>query len=180
MIILKIPVPFSQLSSSLSDSLKRLPSSSKWLSAALPRSWYCTNLWMDHHQWANPEYNLYHACDPWHMNQDWKIEHWEAEYVYTHSRVAHRLLRTSLCHQLVQVAFRAKVAPVMVEVYRAFAPPAWLWIFCGASWAKKVAICLIFANDWQVSFDCSLHHVMPGKVNTRVLLFSDFGPKFLD
>jgi hypothetical protein len=46
-----------------------------------------------------------------------KIERWEAEYVYTHIRVAHLVFRSSNCDQVAQVAFRAEVAPVVVEVH---------------------------------------------------------------
>jgi len=54
------------------------------------------------------------------MDHDWKIKRWQAEYVYTHSRVAHLLFWSfefSHCHQVVQVVFRAQVAPVMVVVH---------------------------------------------------------------
>jgi len=116
MTILDNPIPVSQLSSSLSGSLKRLLPSTKSLSAALPRRWYCTNLWIDLHESANLKYNLYCTCNPWHMDQDWKIERWEAEYVYTHIHVADHLFRSSHSHQMVQVAFWAKVAPILVKV----------------------------------------------------------------
>jgi len=71
------------------------------------------------HQSANVKYNLSHACDPWHMHQDRKIHCWEQEYVYTHLRLAHlrfRNIELPDFHQLAQVAFRAKVVPVLVEV----------------------------------------------------------------
>jgi len=121
MIILKNPDSFRQLSSLLSYPLKMLLLSTRWLFAALPCSWYCTNLWMDHHQSAYQEWNRYRACDPWHMDQNWKIERWEAEYVYLHIRVAHLLFRSfefSQCHWMAQVAFRVWAAPVVVEVHR--------------------------------------------------------------
>ena len=72
------------------------------------------------HQSANLEYNLYHTCDTWHMHQDWKIERWEEEYVYTHIRVAHlgfRNLELPHYHHMMQVALRAEVAPVPLEVH---------------------------------------------------------------
>jgi len=75
---------------------------------------------MDLHLAANLEWNLYRACDPWHTDQDWIIEHREAEYVYTHIRVAHLLLwgfEFSQCHQVAQVAFWASVASVVVDVH---------------------------------------------------------------
>ena len=73
------------------------------------------------HRSANLEWNLFRTCDPWHMHQDWTIEHWEEVYVYTPIRVAHLLFRTcELPHgrQQVQVAFRAQVRPVLVEVHQ--------------------------------------------------------------
>jgi hypothetical protein len=47
-----------------------------------------------------------------------KIERWEAEYVYTHMRVANRLFWSTHCDQMQQAAFWAEVAPIMVEVHR--------------------------------------------------------------
>jgi hypothetical protein len=46
-----------------------------------------------------------------------KIEHWEVEYVDTNKQVACLLFQSSHRHQMALVAFLAKVAPVMVEVY---------------------------------------------------------------
>jgi len=80
---------------------------------------------MDLHQSAHLEWNLYRACDPWPMNQDWKIKRWEAEYVYTHIRDAHLLFRSveySHCHQAAQVAFRASMVLVVVEVHLCLYP----------------------------------------------------------
>jgi len=62
----------------------------------------------------------------------------------------------------------------------AVAPPVCRWIFCGAILARKPAVRLIFANHCRVSFDHDLHLVMRGKLNTPLLLFSDFGARFLD
>ena len=45
------------------------------------------------------------------------MEPWEAEYVYIHIRVAHLLFRSSRCNHMVQVAFRAEVMPIAVEVH---------------------------------------------------------------
>jgi hypothetical protein len=45
------------------------------------------------------------------------IEHWEAEYVYKHMPVAHDLFRSSHRHQMGQVVFPAKVAPVVAEMH---------------------------------------------------------------
>ena len=54
------------------------------------------------------------------MHQNWKIEHWEHEYVYTHIRVAHLRfgnIKLPYCHQVVLVGFRAEVALVLLEVH---------------------------------------------------------------
>ena len=61
-----------------------------------------------------------------------------------------------------------------------FAPPACLWICCGAMLARQEALRLIFANHCGVSFHPSLHLVMPGKLNMPLLLFSEFVARFLD
>jgi hypothetical protein len=46
--------------------------------------------------------------------------------------------------------------------------------------AMKAAVWWIFANHFRLSFDHSLHLVMPRKLNTPHRLFSDFGMRFLD
>jgi len=152
MIILNKPVPFSQLSYSLSGSVKWLLSSSKWQSAALPHSWLSSHLWMDLHQSANLEWNHYRGCDPWNIDQDWKIERWEALYVYTHIRVAHLLFRSfehSHCHQVGQVVFRASVAPVMVEVHLCL---------CASSVSVDSLLCHIRKEDCCL---CDFHEPLP-------------------
>jgi len=75
---------------------------------------------MDRHQSANLDYNLYRTCDPWHMDQDWKIECWEADFIYRNIWAAPLLFRRfefSHCHQVAQLAFWASVAPVALEVH---------------------------------------------------------------
>ena len=109
-----------------------------------------------------------------------KIERWEAKYGYTHMRVAYLLFRTSHCLQMAQVAIRAAVAPVLVEVHPCLCASGVSLDFCGAILARKAAVRLIFANHCRVSFDRSLHLVMPGKLNTPLLFFSDFGTRFLN
>jgi len=61
----------------------------------------------------------------------------------------------------------------------AFVPPASLWILCCDILARKTAVGLIFLNNCWVSFHHSLHLVMPGKPNTPIHLFSNFGARFL-
>jgi hypothetical protein len=46
-----------------------------------------------------------------------KIKHWEAECVYTHMREAHHLFQRSHCQQMAQVALRAEMAHVVVDVH---------------------------------------------------------------
>jgi len=62
----------------------------------------------------------------------------------------------------------------------AFAHPASLWILCCAILPRKTAVCLIFLNHCRVSSHRSVRLVMPGKHNTPLLLFSNFGTWFLD
>jgi hypothetical protein len=70
-------------------------------------------------------------------------------------------------------ACRGGGAPVSVCLQR-------VWIFSGAIMSRKAAVRLIFAIHCQVSFDRSLHLVMPGILHTPLLLFSDFGASFID
>jgi len=62
----------------------------------------------------------------------------------------------------------------------AFASPACLGIWCYAILAWKAAVSLIFPQHRQVSSHRSLDIVMPRKLNTPLLLFSDFHPRLLD
>jgi len=152
MIVLKNPVPVYRFSSSLSGSLIRLLSSAKWMSAALPQSRWCTNLWIVHHQSANLEQNLYRACDPWHMHQDWKIEQWEGKYVYTHIRVGHLPFRSTdfpHYHQVAQVAFPVEMAPVLVEVHASL---------CASSLSVDALLCH-FGKEG--SCPCDFHKQLP-------------------
>jgi len=66
---------------------------------------------------ANLDYNLYHACDLWHMHQNWEIEHWEQETVYTHIWVADlrfRICAWPHCYCVEQVVFWVDVASGLV------------------------------------------------------------------
>jgi hypothetical protein len=47
-----------------------------------------------------------------------KVERWDAEYVDTQMRVAHHLLWSTHRYPIAQVAFRAVVAPIVVEVHQ--------------------------------------------------------------
>ena len=61
-----------------------------------------------------------------------------------------------------------------------FAPPACLPILYSAILAWKAAVRMMSINHCWVSFYCSLHFFMPRKLNSSLLLFLDFGPRFLD
>jgi len=90
------------------------------MSAALPRSSECTNLWILLYQSANLELNLCYTCNSWYVHQDWKIEHWENECGYTHIWVAHygfQNFELPHRHRVAQVAYKPVVAPVLVQVY---------------------------------------------------------------
>ena len=60
-----------------------------------------------------------------------------------------------------------------------FVPPAYLWILCCAISAWRIAGHVIFINHCGMSFYCSLHLLMPRKLNSSLLLSSDFGAMFL-
>ena len=108
--------------------------------------------------------------------------------VYTHSWMTYLLFHNfhfRQCHLVAQVAFWAKVE-FWAEVPRfwwrcasSFAPPACLLILCCAILECKAAGSLIFINHCRMSFYCSLHLFMPRKLNSSLLLFSDFGRSFL-
>jgi len=70
------------------------------------------------HQSADLDYNLDHACDPWHMHQDLHIERREEEDVNTYIRVANlrfRICELPDCYLVKQVAFRVDVESVLVS-----------------------------------------------------------------
>jgi len=87
------------------------------------------------------------------MDQHWKIERWEAEYVYTHIRVAHLLFRSiefSNWHQVAQVAFQASGVPVVVEVHL---------FLCTSSKSVDSVLCHC-GNEHSRPFD--YHETLPG------------------
>jgi len=142
------------------------------------------------HQPANLNWNLYRACDPWHMHKDSNSKRWEEEYVYIHIRVAHlrfRMHELPCCNQVAQVVFPADVASVLVsavwvavvEVHLCLAPPACLGILCCAILPRKAAIRLIFPKHSQLPPHPSFHNFIPVKVKSPLLLFSDLSAWFL-
>ena len=62
----------------------------------------------------------------------------------------------------------------------AFASPVLLSILCYALLARKAAACLIFTNHCRVSFYRSIYLVMPKKHKTPLLLFWEFGARFVN
>jgi len=70
------------------------------------------------HQSAYLDCNLYRAGYRGHLNQDWKIEHWEEEHLNTHiweTNYQFRNFERRYCHQVTQVAFRAEMASDLVS-----------------------------------------------------------------
>ena len=61
-----------------------------------------------------------------------------------------------------------------------YAPPVCLQILCSAIFAGKASVHVVLTKQSWVPFYCSLYHVMPRWVNSPLLLFSDFGTRFLD
>ena len=61
-----------------------------------------------------------------------------------------------------------------------FVSPACLRMFCSAILARKAFGHMVLMNHWQVSFYCSLHHVIPRILSTPLRLFSDVGAIFPD
>ena len=62
----------------------------------------------------------------------------------------------------------------------AFGSPACVGILCCAILARKATVSLIFPKHTRVSFHRSLHISMPRKHNSRLVLFLDFRPGFLN
>jgi len=108
-------------------------------------------MFLDHS--ANLEWNLCCACDPGHMHQDWKIEHWEEEYVYTHIQVAHLPIRNFEllhCHQPAQVVFHAEVALDLEGVHL---------FLCASSVSADSLLCHFGQEGSSLS---DLHEALPG------------------
>ena len=61
-----------------------------------------------------------------------------------------------------------------------FASPASLRIVCGAIWARKAAGGLVLTKHCWVSLYPRLDLLLPRKLNTPLLLFSDLDARFLD
>jgi len=61
-----------------------------------------------------------------------------------------------------------------------FASPSCLPMICSAILAKKASGCVVLTKWSRVSFDCSLHLLMPRKLDNLLLLFSDLGVRCLD
>jgi hypothetical protein len=57
---------------------------------------------------------------------------------------------------------------------------AWWHNHCCAIFPRETAVRLIFMDHSQVSLYHRLHHIMPRKLNSLLLLFSDFSASYLD
>jgi len=183
MIILKNPIPFSQLSSSLSCSLKRLLSSTNGCKlhyhaadSVLTCGWIfiCQQIW-------NTIFIVHAILGIWIKIEQTSTGKWS---MYIHISGWHTFCFGALRFLAVIRWRRWRSGPRWRRSWWrctcAFAPPVSLWILCCAILARKAAVRLIFPNHCWVSFYRSLHLVMPGKHNTPLLLFSNFGTWFLD
>jgi len=100
------------------------------------------------------------------MDQDWKIERWREEYVYTHIRVAHLLFRSidfSHHHHVAQVAFQANVVPVVVVVH----------LCLGASSVCVDSLLCHFGKEARHPFD--FDECLPGVFLSQLLPCHDGG-----
>jgi len=61
-----------------------------------------------------------------------------------------------------------------------FAPPVCQQILCGAVLARKASVRMVLTKHKRVSFYRSFQLFMPRKPNSPLLLFLDFGTRFLD
>jgi len=183
MIILKNPIPFTQLSFWLSGLLKRPMSSPNGCQlhyhvadSVLTCGWTIIS-----QQIWNRIYIMHAILGIWikiEKSSAWK---WS---MYIHLSGWHSSSFGALSC-LTVIRWRGwRFGPVRCRSWwrctRAFEPPACLWIRCCAILARKTAARLILTNQCQVSFHRSLHLDMPGKQNTPLLLFSDFGVRCFD
>jgi len=181
MIILKTTVPFNQLSSSLSDSLKRLLSSSKSMSALFPRSRQCTQqIW----NIICIALAILGICI---MTEKLSVGMWR---MYIHTPGWHTIYFITFISVSVTWCRRRHAGWRWRSGRRcrrfwwgctsSFAPPACLRILSFAILAFKAAIRMIFINHCRVSLCRSLHRLVPRNLNSSLLLFLDFGAKFLN
>jgi len=84
------------------------------------------------------------------MHQDWHIEHWEQQYVYAHTWVAHHQCpNTGPLHfrKLYHVTFRAKVVLILDQVHL---------ILCASSMSADALLC-----SWGKSCSCPFDFHQP-------------------
>jgi hypothetical protein len=119
------------------------------------------------------------------MDQDWYIDGWKAEQVYTHVRVA--TFRCGAFNSLTVTMWRTwhpgpgwRMLWWWWRCTHAFAPQVCLWMLWCAILARKAAVCLIFTNHGRASFYPSLHLVIPRTQNSLLHPFSDIAASFLD
>jgi len=143
------------------------------------------------HQWANLDWNVYRACDLWHMYHDSKLSPVErgmnirisAWHTFDIGCVSspmvagwHRwwsgqMWRQFWCQLSESLWWRCTMA---------LAPPACLGIQCCAILARNTAMVVIFPKHSQVYFHRSLHIFWPMNLNGPLLLFSDSSVMFHD
>jgi len=127
----------------------------------------------------------------WHMHHDWKsITRRRTMYIHISRQHTfdlgckssltitrwHRLRSVQIGHQ-----FQCQQTDSLWSRYtRACAPPECQDVLCCAILPKKEAVHLIFPKHGRVSFHCTFHILNPQEVYSPLLLFSDFGPRFLD
>jgi len=175
MIILKTPIPFNQFSSSLSDSLKRQLSSSNSMSAVFPPSRECTQqIW-------NKIIITLAILGICIMIQKLCVG-MPRMYINTPGWHTFNFITYSSVCVTWWCRWRSgrRCRWVWQRCTGFFALPACLWIFCSAIWPWKTTVHMIFINHCRVSFYFSLHLLIPRKLNSSLLLFSDFRARFLN
>jgi len=181
MIILKTPVPFDQFSSAHSDSSKRLLSSSKSTSAVFPRSRYYTQQIWNKILIALAILGICIMIEKWSVGTQRMYIHtqgWHTFYFITFLSVTVTWWRRWSSWWR-RPSWR-RCRRFWWRCGGSFTPPACLQILCCAILAWKAAIWLIFINHCRVSFYRSLHLLMTRKLNSSLLLFSDFGARFFN
>jgi len=181
MIIFKTHIPFNQFSSAPPDSPKRLFSSLKSASMVSPRSRYCTQQIWNKILITLAILGICIMIEKWSVGKRRMYIHtqgWHTFYFTTFMSVTVTLWCTWRSGWRRPSGWRCR--RFWWRCGSSFAPPACVRILCCAILAWKAAVCLIFINHWWVSFYRSLHLLMTRKLNSSLLLFSDFGARFLD
>jgi len=181
MIILKTPVPFNQFSAAPSDSPKRLLPSPKSMSAVFRCSRYCTQqIW-------NNIFIALAILGKCIMIEKLSVWMWRM-HIHTPGWLTSDFITFVPLSVPWWGRWRSRrswpsgqrCGPLWWRCGGSFAPPASLRIRCCTILAWKAAGRMIFINHCLVSFHRSLHLVVPRNLNFPLVLFSDFGVRFLD